>query len=274
MTSGLFSFILNIGSLECPHSCPTRRVFSRSRASSWSSPENSARSAGRTRMLSLRALAASTAGDITAKTTMLVVGDEGFGPTSREKSHKLQRAEGLNAQPGCRIQILSEADFCSLAGVPSPDALKRQYQAMRDLLARYDAVREDHLRYLMKCGVIQPVLQTNADLFFSFADVAAVKQLNDELAHGASFHASQLPASAGGVAAGSAGVRFSSRCRTGTGAHAAASGKARRGPRRRPAGRRREDGDGRRVFPQSVAARRRGRVDAGEGGADSVSPGV
>ena len=114
---------------------------------------------------------------------------KGSGPASREKSHKLQRAEGLNAQPGCRIQILSEADFCDLAGVPTPDALKRQYQAMRDLLARYGSLREDHLRYLMKCGVIRPVLRTNADLFFSFADVAAIKQVNDELAHGASFHA-------------------------------------------------------------------------------------
>ena len=130
-----------------------------------------------------------TADDISARTTMLVVGDEGFGTASREKSQKLQRAEGLNAQPGCRIQILNEADFCDLAGVPAPEALKRHYQAMRDLLARYKSVREDHLRYLMKCGVIQPVLQTNADLFFSFADVAAVKQVNDELAHGASFHA-------------------------------------------------------------------------------------
>jgi tetratricopeptide (TPR) repeat protein len=95
----------------------------------------------------------------------------------------------LNAQPGCRIQILAEADFCLLAGVPTPDALKRQYQAMRDLLARYGSLREDHLRYLMKCGVIQPVLRTNADVFFSFADVAAIKQVNEDVAQGASFHA-------------------------------------------------------------------------------------
>ena len=135
-------------------------------------------------------LGGSTADDVSAKTTMLVVGDEGFGTASREKSHKLQRAEGLNAQPGCRIRILAEADFCLLAGVPTPDALKRQYQAMRDLLARYGSLREDQLRYLMKCGVIQPVLRTNADLFFSFADVAAIKQLNDEVAQGASFSAS------------------------------------------------------------------------------------
>jgi tetratricopeptide (TPR) repeat protein len=130
-----------------------------------------------------------TADDITGKTTMLVVGDEGFGTASRAKSHKLERAEALNAQPECRIRILSEADFCGLIGVPTPDALKRQYQAMRDLLARYGSVREDHLRYLMKCGVIRPVLRTNADLFFSFADVAAIKQVNDEVAQGASFHA-------------------------------------------------------------------------------------
>jgi tetratricopeptide (TPR) repeat protein len=130
-----------------------------------------------------------TADDVSARTTMLVVGDEGFGPTSRDKSHKLQRAEALNAQPGCLIQILSEADFCGLAGVPTPDALKRQYQAMRDLLARYASLREDHLRYLMKCGVIRPALRTNADLYFSFTDVATLKQVNAEVALGASFRA-------------------------------------------------------------------------------------
>ena len=58
---------------------------------------------------------------------------------------------------------------------------------MRDLLARYRLLREDHLRYLVKCGVIQPVLRTNADTFFAFADLAAIKQANDELAQGASF---------------------------------------------------------------------------------------
>ena len=120
---------------------------------------------------------------------MLVVGDEGFGRPSREKSHKLERADELNAQTGCQILILTEADFCALAGVSTPDALKRQYQAMRDLLARYRSLREDHLRYLMKCGVVRPVLRTNADLFFSFPDVAAIKQVNDEVAQGASFHA-------------------------------------------------------------------------------------
>ena len=132
-------------------------------------------------------LGGATGDDISAKTTMLVVGDEGFGPVLRDKSQKLSRAEDLNAQPGAKIQILREADFCRLTGVPAPDALRRQYQAMRDLLARYRSLRDDHLKYLVKCGVIQPVLRTNADVFFSFPDVAVMKQVNDDIAQGASF---------------------------------------------------------------------------------------
>ena len=42
--------------------------------------------------------------------------------------------------------------------MPTPDALKQQYHALRDVLARYRELREDHLRYLVKCGVLRPVL--------------------------------------------------------------------------------------------------------------------
>src|SRR4029079_17088553 len=159
-----------------------------------------------------------TGDDVNAKTTMLVVGDEGFGPvpagavkpdttkipvaaavraraaagqsdqTVRDKSNKLKRAEELNQQHagGRPIQIITEEEFCRLAGVPTPGTLKQQYHAMRDLLARYGALREDHLRYLVKCGVLRPVLRTNADTFFGFPDVAAIKQANDGLARGGS----------------------------------------------------------------------------------------
>ncbi len=136
-------------------------------------------------------LGGSTSDDVNTKTTTVVVGAEGFGVASesaaREKSNKLKRAEELNAERAARIEILSEDAFCRLAGVPAPDALKRQYHAVRDLMARYRLVREDHLRYLVKCGIIRPVLRTNADTFFAFPDLAAIKQVNDELAGGASF---------------------------------------------------------------------------------------
>ena len=45
------------------------------------------------------------------------------------------------------------------------------------------------MRYLVKCGVIRPVVRTNADTFFAFADLAVIKQANDDLAGNASFRA-------------------------------------------------------------------------------------
>jgi tetratricopeptide (TPR) repeat protein len=144
-----------------------------------------------------------TAADVNAKTTMLVIGAEGFGPTAngdeepaepgaartRGSSNKLKRAEELNAQPGVihPIRILTEEEFCRLAGVATPDTLKRQYHALRDVLARYRALREDHLRYLVKCGVLRPVVRTNADTFFAFPDLATIKQANEGLAQGLTF---------------------------------------------------------------------------------------
>jgi tetratricopeptide (TPR) repeat protein len=135
-------------------------------------------------------LGGETADDVTARTTILVVGSEGFGgPAERSRSQKLARAEELAAQGDARIEILSEDRFCRLVGVPTPDALKQQYHAVRDLLARYRHVREDHLRYLEKCGILRPVLRTNADTFFAFSDLGPIKQANDELGEGRSFRA-------------------------------------------------------------------------------------
>jgi tetratricopeptide (TPR) repeat protein len=166
-------------------------------------------------------LGGDTADDVNAKTTMLVIGDEGFGPSAdsagaeppanetdstppevasnvaqpggisgvnRTKSGKLKRAEELQAE-GSAIRIVSEDDFCRLVGVPAPETLRQQYHSTRDLLARYRTLREDHLRYLVKCGVIRPAVRTNADAFFAFADLAVIKQANDDLASGASFRA-------------------------------------------------------------------------------------
>jgi tetratricopeptide (TPR) repeat protein len=158
------------------------------------------------RALVLR-LGGETTDEVNARTTMLVVGSEGFGPApqagapkleptgersrapdeARDKSNKLKRAEELNALPDVQIQIITEDDFCQMAGVPTPASLKRQYHAMRDLLPRYRELREDHLRYLMKCGILRPVLKTNADTFFAFPDLATIKQANDGIAEGGTF---------------------------------------------------------------------------------------
>jgi tetratricopeptide (TPR) repeat protein len=140
-------------------------------------------------------LGGTTGDDVSARTTMLVVGAEGFGPlpqaasadAARDKSNKLRRAEELNAQHSGRIQIVGEEDFCRLAGVPSADTLKRQYHAMRDLVVRYRPVREHHLRYLVKCGVLRPAQRINTDILFGFPELTTIKQLAEALEQGVTF---------------------------------------------------------------------------------------
>ena len=128
-------------------------------------------------------LGGATGDEVNARTTMVVVGAEGFGSAPKDdKSQKLKRAEELN------IKIVSENDFCALAGVPTADSLKRQYHSLRDLVGRYPALREDHLRYLVKCAIVRPVLRTNADTFFAFADLAVIKQVHESVQQGRSFH--------------------------------------------------------------------------------------
>ncbi len=123
---------------------------------------------------------------VSARTTMLVVGGEGFAPGA-ETSLKLKRAETMAAEQRLTIAILTEVQFCRLVGVPTPEDVRSQYHALRDLLVRYRSVREDHLRYLVKCGLIAPVMRTNADTLFAFHDVAVIKQTNDAMDAGRSF---------------------------------------------------------------------------------------
>jgi tetratricopeptide (TPR) repeat protein len=131
-------------------------------------------------------LGGETADEVSARVTMLVIGGEGFAGGA-STSNKIRRVEELNAQDGLSIRVLSEEQFCRMVGQPTPAELTRQYYAMRDLLARYRSLREDHLRYLVKYGVIKPVLRTNADTFFAFQDLAHIKQANDEVSQGRSF---------------------------------------------------------------------------------------
>jgi tetratricopeptide (TPR) repeat protein len=131
--------------------------------------------------------------DVNARTTMLVVGAGGSSTAEAdaaevlEKSQKLRRAEELNAQQPGTIRILAEDEFCRLAGVPALSDLRQQFHGVRDLLTRYRALREDHLRYLVKYGVLRPVARTPAEAFFAFQDLGVIKQVNDGLAQGLSF---------------------------------------------------------------------------------------
>jgi tetratricopeptide (TPR) repeat protein len=108
---------------------------------------------------------------------------------AQDPGQKLKRAEQINAETPGRIRILSEDDFCNLAGVPSPSTLRKQYHAQRDLLDRYPNVREDHLRYMQKWGLIRPAVRTHGETYYAFPDLGVIKQADAELAVGARFRA-------------------------------------------------------------------------------------
>jgi len=118
-------------------------------------------------------LGGSAADEVTTRTTMVVVGAEGF--SGGEKSQKLRKAEEL------KTRVITESDFCRLAGLQPPEDLKQQYYAQRDLLTMYAGLREDHLRYLQKWGLVRPVLRTNSDSYYTFQDLLLIRQVSSEL---------------------------------------------------------------------------------------------
>jgi tetratricopeptide (TPR) repeat protein len=64
-----------------------------------------------------------------------------------------------------------------------------QHYSRRDILAMYPSLRLDHLRYLEKCGLIQPVLKHHHESYFGFGELTALRQIAGELQQGAAFRA-------------------------------------------------------------------------------------
>jgi tetratricopeptide (TPR) repeat protein len=56
----------------------------------------------------------------------------------------------------------------------------------RQLLERYKYVRDDHLRYMQKWGLIRAE-RAQGETFYSFADLAVIRQADAELGEGAAF---------------------------------------------------------------------------------------
>jgi tetratricopeptide (TPR) repeat protein len=144
-------------------------------------------------------LGGSAADEVNARTTLVVVGAE--GGVNAEKSQKQKKAEDLG------VRVISENDFCRMAGIQPPEDLKQQYYGQRDLLSMYGhpnarhpnagaalgtppaaalgapagALREDHLRYLEKWGLIRPVMRTHTETYYSFSDLLLIRQVSAEL---------------------------------------------------------------------------------------------
>jgi tetratricopeptide (TPR) repeat protein len=76
-----------------------------------------------------------------------------------------------------------------LPGVGSSELPRAPRHALRDILARYPCLREDHLRYLQKWSLIRPLSRAGAAAELPFADLAIIRQVHAELERGASFRA-------------------------------------------------------------------------------------
>ncbi len=81
-------------------------------------------------------------------------------------------------------RVMTEDELCRLAGLPDLDTLRARYYASRDLQAMYPGLRDDHLRYLEKWGLVRSVAGR-----YSFADLHVVKAAAAELARGVPLHA-------------------------------------------------------------------------------------
>ena len=138
---------------------------------------------------------------VTMRTTMLVIGSESPARAiQREaeantpdadfkdsRSNKLKKAEAVNLRVPGQIEIVREGDFCRLTAVRSDESLSRQYHSLRQVRERYPLIRENHLRYLEKWSLVRAIARTNTDTYYSFRDVAVLKQVHDELRQNRSF---------------------------------------------------------------------------------------
>jgi tetratricopeptide (TPR) repeat protein len=103
--------------------------------------------------------------DLTPRTT-LVVGEAG----------------GRDLPPHIR-RVLSESDLCREAGLPDLETLRSHYRSARDIRGMYPSLRDDHLRYLERWGLVRPVAGR-----YSFADLHVIRQAAAEIERGTSLN--------------------------------------------------------------------------------------
>src|SRR5260370_34639025 len=67
------------------------------------------------------------------------------------------------------------------SSAPDDDALRRQFYGARDIRSLYPRVTDNHLRYLEKWGLIRQAAHPTTERFYTFTDLATIKQLAAEL---------------------------------------------------------------------------------------------
>ena len=77
----------------------------------------------------------------------------------------------------------------NLANPTDAGSPRQPAHRLSEVLGLYPLVREEHLKTLQKCSLIDPPDLVGNERFIRFADVAVIRQVNTELQRGASFRA-------------------------------------------------------------------------------------
>jgi Flp pilus assembly protein TadD len=133
--------------------------------------------------------------DLSDAVTLLVVGadtrteapagGEGAGRADADVERKLRRAAESGRSGAGRVRVMSEDEFCARAGRVTPAMLRQQYYSHGAIRSLYPAVRDEHLRYLEKWGLLRSVVRTPGETYYGFADLAVIRQASAELDQGA-----------------------------------------------------------------------------------------
>jgi len=109
----------------------------------------------------------------TPRTTLVVIGSPN------------ERAAVPTIAPGARV--IDEDALCARLGRVGPAALRQHYHPLRALRTRYPLLKADHLRLLEHWGLLRGVVRTPLETYYSFPDVAILRQAHGELERGVSF---------------------------------------------------------------------------------------
>jgi tetratricopeptide (TPR) repeat protein len=132
----------------------------------------------------VRELGGEIADEVTQRTTLLVVGEEGF-LSKIDKSRKLRTAE--RRVP--RVQIISEEEFCRRADLLTAGDLKQTLYSLRDIRKVYAELRDDRVRYLEARGLVSARVKTNAERFYDFPTLLVLRRAHQELSEGQTLRA-------------------------------------------------------------------------------------
>ena len=130
----------------------------------------------------VRRLGGVTSDEVNLRTTMLVVGGD-----SSSTARNLKKAEKINSALTGHVSILTEAEFCGLTGLSSPEQLSQRYYGLQDIRGLYPTVQDDHLRYLEKWGLIRSVVRTNSETYYSFSDLIVIRNTVAQVEKSVSF---------------------------------------------------------------------------------------